>query len=326
MQRYPGRLHSLLTKLPLAALILFIALFQAGCRSDSGVLPQYSGQFSFLKSSAVVEASIDNFIVVDVLVNGEAGRFIIDTGADVFVVSPSFAERAGLEPRGSAFISTVVGVSQTELRRIADFRFANVVGQNIEAVVLELSDFDGAIGLPLFRNALVSIDYQQQTIAVGNPSELQLDFAGNEEKSQIFDLNDFVIEGLTVNGKTVGPLRIDSGSSGGIHVSGDKLEGILEGVETTKATTFTAANGSLPGTAFIAEEVEFGKFSLQDQFVVYQDTPIETGLLGNLVLQQYTIGFDYSRSQVFFFRERKIRYGLTKSGREKGKVFIQAQN
>ncbi|MCB0358946.1 MAG: retropepsin-like domain-containing protein, partial [Bdellovibrionales bacterium] len=262
---------------------------------------------------ATTEAQIDKFVVVSVEINGIPGRFIIDSGADAFIVSRRFANAAGLPEMGSTTIDTVVGRSVVPVRRIDDFRFANIHGTGIDAVVVDIGSFDGAIGVPLFRDAILQIDYLRRLVNVADASQFILEPQPEIPESALVAAPQFVLDSVVVDGIEVGPVRIDSGSSGGLHVGKNRGASVLATSVLSAPASFSATNGSLVGTAVIASQLQFASFALSDQFVLVQEPPLEEGLLGNLVLKQFRVGFDFTREQVLFELQDPVQYEIAKS-------------
>jgi predicted aspartyl protease len=294
--------------------IVWLLLLSA-CGGDGSSSPQMSdGNFALTAPVAQVAARTDDFIFVDVQVNGVPAVFILDTGADAFVVSPGLVERAGLKVTGETRIVTIAGASPASLSRIDDFRFANVVGSEIDAAVIDLVGIDGIIGAPFFRAVVISLDYGSGLLEVADPATVDLAQVAETIGGQLVSAQNFVLEGMTVNDQTIGPMRIDTGNSGGIRISTSRAGVLLNSMPELLSVSSNASNGSVSGTACIADQVSLDTFLLADQFVVVQDAPLEVGLLGSLVLRQFYVVFDLSRGQVILRQDRTLRYGLAESG------------
>jgi predicted aspartyl protease len=110
---------------------------------------------------------------LEVALNGHASRFQIDTGAGGLLVSQSVAENAGLKP-----------FSQKEMRGIGDegskqgysayvdsIRIGSLEFQDCQVRVVEsrsvLDDSDGLIGMDVFSNFLVTLDYPSRRLLLG---------------------------------------------------------------------------------------------------------------------------------------------------------------
>ena len=268
------------------------------------------GAFEFTSDFAELKVDFDRFLFVDVEVEGVAARFIIDTGADVFAVSRQFAELLALEARGKTLISTIVGVSEVDVVEISEFKLGNVRAESFDAAVVELSGFDGIVGLPFFESALVAIDFQSERLEIADPRVYALEDFISTGDERILSAPGFQLSGLGLNGIVLPALRLDTGSSGGIHLSRAQSGSFFEGVTEVVTTTFAASNGVLRGLGAIAETLSIADFVLRDQFVLVQEEELEFGLLGNLVLQQFTVVFDLSNGEVLLRRERDLSFEL----------------
>ncbi|MCC6221606.1 MAG: aspartyl protease family protein [Deltaproteobacteria bacterium] len=304
--------------------VLFTSLLGfGGCNSSgesSGGIN--TGDFVVTSPYAEVAAKMDKFVEVSVTVNGVPGNFILDTGADSFLVSPEFAVEAGLDDSGTVNIVTIAGISETEVRRIEHFQFGSIEGYDIDAAVVDLAGFDGAIGKPLLEHALVSIDFVNEVISLGDPSISRLSTMGSN--FQLLSANNLELPEIAINSQILRDVRLDTGNAGGVILSDPEVgQELLADAELSVATTVTATNGSLDGTAMIADTLSIGSAKLEDQFVVVVDLPDQnsdvaaksnTSLLGNLVLKQFVVGIDMSRGELLLVHVRSLSYGLSNGG------------
>jgi predicted aspartyl protease len=257
-----------------------------------------------------VLARISDFLFVEVSVNGVSGTFILDTGADAFVVSGEFAERAGLPVVSNAQVVTIAGSSFVDVVRIAEFRFANTIGVDIDAAVLDLQGIDGIVGLPFFNAVVISIDYAAQELVISDPATYSLAEAVDAIGGTIYPANNLVLENVVIDGVSIGPLRVDTGSSGGIRLSQERGGSFVAAADNTLAVVSSASNGQVPGTAIIVDEVSIDPFLLDNQFMVVQQAPLDVGLMGGLVLRQFFVIFDAGRGQMLLRQDRAIEYAL----------------
>jgi hypothetical protein len=128
-------------------------------------------------------------VIVDATVNGVKGRFILDTGASSIFINKGFADRAKvakLNVRGSAV--GLYGAQPSDMRRADTIA---VGGNTLSNVIVDAPDFnssdyrgldrqnyDGLLGYDLFAGALVTVDFQSQTMMIADPAVQQGDPAG----------------------------------------------------------------------------------------------------------------------------------------------------
>ena len=110
---------------------------------------------------------------LDVKLNDKAAKMQIDTGAGGLLISRAVADRAGLKP-----------FTQTEMNGIGDqgqrsgytalvdsIRIGNLEFQNCSVEVLDsrnaLSETDGLIGMDVFQQFLVTLDYPMRKLVLG---------------------------------------------------------------------------------------------------------------------------------------------------------------
>jgi len=110
-------------------------------------------------------------------VKGDSWRFLIDTGSAGTIVSKKFAEKKGNRTR-STLPYTLVGGRSGRVRpdriiRISELRLGSaekgsVVFRGFDAFVVDstmkMLSVDGLLGLPLFSNCLLTIDYSAKAL------------------------------------------------------------------------------------------------------------------------------------------------------------------
>ena len=295
--------------LTLSLFVLFLSACSSGSSdgTTSGINP---GEFTLTSPSETIRPQFDELIYVSVTVNGIPARFILDSGADAFLVSSAFAKKAGLPEIGNMRISTIAGISDAPVRHIDSFTLGNVVGADIDAAEVEINGFDGIVGVPFFRAVVMELDYAGGKIVIHDPADVTLEQLRQEFGGDVVDAPNFVLPEVEVNGMAVGPMRIDTGTGGGLRISPTTAGTLLAGADGTLQVVSTATNGSVPGTAFIADEIMVSGFSLTDQFVVVQERPIDVGLIGSLVLKQFYSVIDMGNDKILFRRDRDLRFGL----------------
>lgn len=268
------------------------SLFLAACGGGDG--GPSSGTFSTNAPAAQVSARFDRFITVSARVNGVVGDFLLDSGAQAFVVDPDFVRQVGLPIVGEGQVETLSGVSSAPIARLAVFELGNIEAKDIDAFQLELGEIDGIIGEPLFRNAVVTINYQGGFIGLESRESSVLPQVGAVR------LNNMRFEGIVVNGVELGELLLDTGSSGGIFVAPGVIP--LEENTVLTQTAIVTVNGVLAASGFVAEDVRLGEITLGPQFVVVQQRGARFGLVGNTLLQSFTLVIDAGGNKVFFLQ------------------------
>jgi predicted aspartyl protease len=109
---------------------------------------------------------------LDVKLNGHTSRLQIDTGAGGLVVSRTVAKRAGLQPFSQ---SEAEGIGDqgpkssytafADSIRIGDLEFQNCSVEVVDS--RNVIDVDGLIGMNVFSNFLVTLDFPMRKLALG---------------------------------------------------------------------------------------------------------------------------------------------------------------
>ena len=129
----------------------------AGSRGNRDV------QFQESSSSFEIKAGL---VFVEAFLNGEAGIFIIDTGAPGLVLNQKPREEEALEGMG------VTGALTVEETQVGQFRLGLVQFRNLKAYKIDLShlenrlhcDIAGLIGYEVLREMEIVLDYPNQVI------------------------------------------------------------------------------------------------------------------------------------------------------------------
>jgi aspartyl protease family protein len=104
-------------------------------------------------------------IAAEAVVNGRKGRFLVDTGASVVVLSRAFGARIGLSPSpgGSVQVATANGVITAHLVRLDAVSLQGVSASGVEAALVDRlpADIDGLIGLSFLARFEMALDARE---------------------------------------------------------------------------------------------------------------------------------------------------------------------
>lgn len=146
-------LHGLGTLGLVAALLLTIAQVARFTTDTDLALPQIGLPRQTVQGGETrVPIGRDGHFWIEARVNGEAQRFMVDTGATLTAVSPGTAEAAALAPstlRQPVLLRTANGTVTADLVTIAELRFGNVVARDLDAVVAPGIGETNVIGMNL---------------------------------------------------------------------------------------------------------------------------------------------------------------------------------
>jgi predicted aspartyl protease len=268
---------------------------------------------------------IDNHIILPVRVNGsEPLNFVLDSGAAATVIIDSRATRAlQLEMHGELPVSGV-GTGPDPVAHIVpetDLAVGEVSLEGSSVIFLPLDSipffndldhvyFDGVIGAPFFTRFVVEIDYERRQVSFSEPSAAmeRIGSLGDDWREVPLEIDAGTPymtaqvaagEGLPVDVK----LLVDTGARGAVSLTpstDDRLQAPL--------VYFPSVSDGLSGEVFnqvaMAESLSVAGYRLQRLPVSYataggEDENGSNGILGNEVLQQFNLVFDYSHERLF---------------------------
>lgn len=241
---------------------------------------------------------IDHLIYLPVTVNGTKLRFVLDGGSSVFVIDPSKVKELGVKTEGKGIIRGAgkgsVGVS-----------YADSITYDLNAItitvpkstIIDLSNviqgqkIDGIVGYDLFEKYVVEINYHTNTIRLFDPKTFAYSGNGSRipitiKRKQVYAHAKIKIAGHTPE---THEFIVDSGSS-------DNVDDTLIAKSTAPKTESTGGVGigqTYKVTVGYIEEFKIGKYTLN-----HLRGTADAETIGNGVLHNYTVIFDYGRKQM----------------------------
>jgi ABC-type amino acid transport substrate-binding protein len=288
---------------------------------------------------------VDNRIFVGVTLDGRGPfKFILDTGG-YGGFSVETAKRIGaklgneIEARGAG--ESVVKAWETS---VAETRIGGLVLKNQDYHVFDFSDmrhifgsqgFDGVIGLPVFSQAVVRVDYARRLLTFTDPSKFKYAGAG---ASVPFELERFlpIIRG-EVDAVPV-RLGLDTGDRSAFTLKSPFVEQYKlreKYAPKVEAVTGFGIGGPIRAQVVRLRALKFGPFELDGALTRFSlqkagafaasDT---AGNVGGAILKQFTVTFDYTRRRLYFEKNSSYgqrgtydRAGLWLSGAADGRSF-----
>jgi hypothetical protein len=238
-------------------------------------------------------------------------HFLVDTGSSVTLVSPEIAtryaasdERPVDEPQVRVR-SAAGGYALLDAVTLRRLQLGTARFEYVPALVYDCADLsaqfgvkiDGVLGFPLFRNAVLTLDYPNERIVLrsaipedGLPGEAIL--FNNADKTPLIPIR---------LGDREFAALIDSGSAASIDINPAGLSpkfsfGPVPGpMISTLAGDRQSRVGRLDGV------VRIGSFDVPNPIAEVTD---ELTSLGGGILSHFTITFDQSHNEVFFQRDQ----------------------
>ncbi len=301
------------------SLTILSGLFNFGSAQRSGLdLLQH-------KSRVDIPFEMHNgLILIKLKMNGVNLNFLYDTGAEnTILFKREIAVVLGMK---SSRRIKLVGSSLTDfvygyVVHNVHFQFQPNVSRLENIIVLEENIFDlqqilglhvdGLIGGSFFRNTGVKIDYHNQVISVYHPAKNRMNLDSYTEIPVIFnDHKPYISAVLEKYDRTVQNIRllVDTGSSIPLILHANVDSSLITPDHLIKGHIGIGISGALIGTIGIVKKIGFSDFSFEEVITSLQDfeylsledaTKSRHGIIGNDMLNRFTVYIDYSRSQLF---------------------------
>lgn len=263
--------------------------------------------FSYVKQS---------FIVVPVKINDTiAGKFILDTGIGVNLISKSLCEQLKCEIKSSYTGKRMSGQELTlPISEVKFLSFGNIQQTQVPVGVFDMeqlmpgADVDGFLSLDIFKDNAFTIDYKNKTITIETDSTLdkiktagvivpiQIDHQGLSTTihmplilpngKQILVEVDTGSQDLILDEKFMAALGIKVTDSGVRHKEGKDETG------HTFNRYFTTLNRAVHLPNHPEMKVEF--LNVMFQKIIYE------GLVGHFFLREFTVTYNLKKSEIIF--------------------------
>jgi membrane-associated protease RseP (regulator of RpoE activity) len=305
----------------LLALVLLLAAPAVSCaREQPSNLTFLGGKDSF----TIPFELVDNRIFVGVWLEGRGPfKFILDTGGGAALsveTAKKIGAKLGNEIRGSGAGESVVTAWETS---VAETRLGGLALKGQDYNVFDFSDmrhvfgaqtFDGVIGLPVFSQAVVRVDYERKLLTFTKPSSFTYRGAG---ASLPLELNGFI---PVVRGEVDGigaRFGLDTGDRSALTLKSPFVAEYRlreKYAPRVEAVTGWGIGGPVRAQVVRVGALRFGgvevrepvtRLSLQKAGAFAAGDV--AGNIGDAILRQFTATFDYSRRLLYL--EKNSSYG-----------------
>jgi len=270
---------------------------------------------------------VNNLVILPVQINdSDTMNFIVDTGVNSTIItelslsntiSLNYARKTKLRGLGE-------GEDLEALHSFGnEFNISGIKGKNQHVFVLLEDVFhlstklgmrvQGIIGYSLFRDFVVTINYERQKITFTKPKKykprkadlkraivlpLKLHKTKPYLEAEIIQFDDV---------KTKVKLFIDTGASHALWLDTDSDKGILIPEKSIDSYLGRGLNGEIYGKIGRIKSIKLGEFVLEDVITVYPDTSStnstvglggRNGSLGADILKRFRVSIDYSRQEI----------------------------
>lgn len=268
---------------------------------------------------------VDNHIILPVRVNGsEPLNFVLDSGAGASVIIASRDSlRLQLQTQGELPVSGV-GTGPDPIAGIVphtvltlggvSLRGLSVIYLPLDAVPffndLDEVYFDGVIGAPFFAQFVVEIDYDLGLVTLSQPQRAQAGIEnlgdGWREVPLHIDSGVPYMDARVDTGRGGSvpvKLLVDTGFRGAVSLTPASHAGLSEPTDYFESVS-RGLSGDITNRVAMVDGLTLGNYRLPALPVSYAIAGGETeagsnGLVGNEVLQQFNLVFDYGGKRLF---------------------------
>lgn len=246
-------------------------------------------------------------IEIQVSIDGRAPIWcILDSGAEFSMLDARVAETLKIGPvvrHGSR-----ERIENVSLRiGLVTLRRQNLTLWNLDNFRRQKREIRGVIGCELFERYVVTIDYEKRAIILNEPRSFHSSAAARQIPITFSGHLPVVETTLLVRGKRLpAKLMVDTGASQAVILRHPfATRNRVFSSEDTTSTAETVATGGRGFTTVSVEELRLDRWTFRKPSVKAYATPSGAGgdlstdgLLGNDVLRQFRVTFDYSRRRL----------------------------
>lgn len=237
--------------------------------------------------------------LIDVKVNGQGPfTFGIETGANFVAITPALAATLKLARAGGAEDFPSYRVETLEAGA------ARFEGLTVSASQFAAPDVDGVLGLPVYRDLLLTIDYARQQVRFETGD---LPAANGADILELSPVGPFWGVPLAIAGRRVTAV-VDTRSSGALGVTPD-VAGTLPW-DGELMVMGMARGAGIPATEVKAGtlkgDVVLGAYTFPSPTISARPLPPDfpqNPVIGTIVLQQFTVTLDQRNWRIRFARE-----------------------
>jgi len=275
----------------------------------------------------VLESEASERMTVPVSVMGQGPfAFIVDTGAQVSVISRELADALAIEDRRPGKLVALNSSRQVEIADVPDVKLGSREFDLYGAPLLardNLGGIDGILGLDSLQDQRVMLDFENNRMAVAPAKDLggtrgfEIVVRARRRQGQLI-ITDARLDGVQV------AVMIDTGAQG--TTGNMALMRRLRKPETGGASILTDVNGvSISAPVLIARSLSFGHAKLSNVLVSFTNSPTFNALdladdpaiiLGMSELSLFDrVAVDFEKRRLLFDMPGSIRHANRRGSR-----------
>jgi CubicO group peptidase (beta-lactamase class C family) len=271
----------------------------------------------FPAGESVVEVPFEiesGIMIIPLSINGSRPlRYAFDSGASGAIhYDTAVADSLKLKIVGEARVRGVGGGGAVSMVSIADNANFNIGGLELLNSHLAIRPsrwgHDGVIGLPIFGNLVVEVDWEKQVVRFYEPAKYKYSGPGIV-LPLTFDEGSrpYTMASVTVTGEKAVPIKlvVDTGASHALSLDVSSNSEIKLPEGATKTVLGRGASGEVTGYTARVKDFELGGQTFTNVPTSFPDSSAGTaglngrqGNLGSGILRRFKVTYDYSRKQM----------------------------
>jgi hypothetical protein len=266
-----------------------------------------------------VPIEVDGFVTLEARLNGQGPfAFILDTGGHA-ILTPDAAALLGLHPAGAGSSggtgSGTLPIQFTKVDRV-EIGGVTLASQTFLVIPLQYATVErgqrpalaGIFGLELLERLAVRLDYRHHTLTFWPPESYKPSSSANALPITFAD--DIPLLRAQLNG-IPGDFALDTGNTGSLLVQHVWADHHGFGDEMKRGIPIVAfgSGGVSPSWASRLSDFELAGSSFHHIVAVYAEdkqgalsSRTEAGNIGDVILQNFALDFDYSHERIWFER------------------------
>lgn len=284
-----------------------------------------------------------NSIFVDVSMNGDTGKFILDLGSQITVIDSQFAKKSNIFLDSIDYVE-VTGAGNSEPINLPIYspipiKIADKFNDSSDFIIINLKKIipveDGIIGQQFFQKRIIKIDYETKNISEIQKKE---NIPNDYTAIPIIFINSqpYIELKLKINETTTikGLFLIDTGSEFAIKLDSYYTDSLKLFENIKKKITKKLKNGGIGGnvSSFLikANSVKCSKFEIKNILVncFYQKKGIGSkkrnkriGTIGNLFLEKFHLIINLTDKKIYLKPNKNYKdfFSYVRSGISIGK-------
>lgn len=260
-----------------------------------------------------------NHIFAKVRINGsEPLNFIVDTGASVTTLSDKRAQELGLELHNQQTMIVGAGTEKSKIATAYSVRFTlagkDVTAKNVmvlslaELELLEGHRIDGVLGVDLFDQYVVKVDYGARTLTLFDPANYV--YSGTGEAIPVKRQGGWIMVPVTITMSAEKSVKadfaVDTGSGRALGVNSPlvKEEHLLSPDRPALPTFGAGVGGEYSASLGRVQSIQIGGFRFKNLVANFSTatqgatSQSYAGEVGGEIFRRFTVIFDYRRERV----------------------------